>query len=194
MKSLYHQDMYNFQEPIKSYWEFSKPNININTQDLNNIDKSEIVVIGGGYTGLSCALQLSKKFGYEVSVLEAGHIGFGSSGRNGGFLCMGPTKLSLKQLINRYGLEEIKKYYQNQIDGSNFTTELIKEYNIECDIVGNCNYEVAHHPSFTNSIKEHAKELNYYFGIKTQFYSHFLPQYPVHQCKFHPPLKGKFNL
>ena len=96
MKSLYHQDMYNFEEPIQSYWEYTKPIIDIKNQILNFKHKTDIVVIGGGYTGLSCALQLSKKFGFSVSVLEAGHIGFGSSGRNAGFLCMGPTKLSIK--------------------------------------------------------------------------------------------------
>ena len=99
MNSLYHQDMYNFNEPIKSYWEYSKSNIEVKTTEIENNNTTDIAVIGGGYTGLSCALQLAKKFNYKVSVLEAGHFGFGSSGRNGGFLCIGPTKLSIKQLI-----------------------------------------------------------------------------------------------
>ena len=104
--------MYNYNKPINSYWESVKPNIDFQNYKLNSESRSEIVVIGGGYTGLSCALQLSKKYNYDVSVLEAGHIGFGSSGRNAGFVCMNPTKLSLKQLIKRYGLDETKYYFK----------------------------------------------------------------------------------
>ena len=139
---------------------------------LNSNIKSDIVVIGGGYTGLNCALQLSKKFGFDVSVLDAGKkFGFGSSARNGGFVCMGPSKLSIKQLIKRYGLEETQHYYKNQVEGSNFTLQLTKEYNIDCDIVGNVNFEVAHHPSFINSNNEYSNDLNKYFGLKTKLYS-----------------------
>ena len=171
MKSLYHQDMYNFNQPVKSYWESTNPEIKFESEILENDDKFDIVVIGGGYSGLSCSLELAKRFHRNVAVIEAGHIGWGSSARNGGFLCMGPTKLSLSQLIKRYGMNEIKHYYKDQVDGSNFTKQLIKEHSIECDVVGNLNYEVAHHPSFTKSIKEYANDISNYFKIKTKFYS-----------------------
>ena len=172
MNSLYHQDMYNFDFPVNSYWENTKPDIEFTENKLNSHIKSDIVVIGAGYTGLSCALQLSKKFGYDVSVIEAGkNIGFGSSARNGGFVCMGPSKLSINQLIKKYGLKETQHYYKNQIEGSNFTFQLTKEYNIDCDIVGNVNYEVAHHPNYISSNKEYADDLTNYFGLKTKLYS-----------------------
>ena len=113
MNSLYHRDMYNFKNPVNSYWEHTKPQTYFKEKSLNSNIKSDIVVIGGGYTGLNCALQLSKKFGFDVSLVEAGkNIGFGSSARNGGFVCMGPSKLSIKQLINKYGLNETKQYYK----------------------------------------------------------------------------------
>ena len=170
MNSLYHQDMYNFEKPVDSYWEYSKSKIEFNEQTLNSDITSDITVIGGGYTGLSCSLQLSKKFGFDVSLLEAANHGWGSSARNGGFLCIAPTKLSIKKLINIYGLDEVKKFYQSQIDGSNYTIQLIKEHNIDCEMVGNLNIEVAHHPSFIESLKEYSKNLNS-FGIKSKFHS-----------------------
>ena len=43
----------------------------------------DVGVIGGGYTGLSTALHLAER-GYRVGLLEAKHIGWGASGRNGG--------------------------------------------------------------------------------------------------------------
>tara|TARA_B100000686_G_scaffold325377_1_gene381996 strand:- start:19242 stop:20561 length:1320 start_codon:yes stop_codon:yes gene_type:complete len=164
--------MYNFKNPVNSYWENTKPDVNFIQTTIKSDIKSDIVVIGGGYTGLSCALQLSKKFGFEVSLVEAGiKIGYGSSARNAGFLCMGPTKLSTNQLIKKYGLDEVKRYYKDQVDGSNFTVQLAKEYNINCDIVGNLNFEVAHHPSFFDSMKEDSNNLTKYFGIKTKSYT-----------------------
>ncbi|MBV7378801.1 NAD(P)/FAD-dependent oxidoreductase [Maritimibacter dapengensis] len=45
--------------------------------------RADVVVIGGGYTGLSAALHMAQA-GLDVTVLEANRVGFGASGRNGG--------------------------------------------------------------------------------------------------------------
>ncbi|MEC8121137.1 MAG: FAD-dependent oxidoreductase, partial [Pseudomonadota bacterium] len=52
------------------------------------IAKADVAVIGGGLTGISAALTLAEA-GYRVAVFEAGRIGTGGSGRNGGHLCQG---------------------------------------------------------------------------------------------------------
>ncbi|WP_155402837.1 NAD(P)/FAD-dependent oxidoreductase, partial [Ralstonia solanacearum] len=44
---------------------------------------TDVLVIGGGYTGLSTALHLAER-GTGVTVLEANDPGWGASGRNGG--------------------------------------------------------------------------------------------------------------
>ena len=36
------------------------------------------------------------------------------------------------------------------------------------DIVGNVNYEVAHHPNYISSNKEYADDLTNHFGLKTK--------------------------
>src|SRR5260370_42621861 len=43
----------------------------------------EVLVVGGGYTGLSTALHLAEQ-GSSVALLEAQEPGFGAPGRNGG--------------------------------------------------------------------------------------------------------------
>ena len=50
--------------------------------------RADVCVVGAGYTGLSAALHLAEK-GLSVVVLEAHRVGFGASGRNGGWLTGG---------------------------------------------------------------------------------------------------------
>ena len=96
MKNLYHSDIYKFDTPVSSYWEdASSENLNLEklTKDIN----SEIVVIGGGYTGLLCAINLIENHNLDVILVEAGKIGWGASSRNAGFNCLPPSKMSFKK-------------------------------------------------------------------------------------------------
>ena len=52
--------------------------------------RAEVVVIGGGVTGCSCALTLAER-GVRVRLYEAREIAGGASGRNGGFALRGAT-------------------------------------------------------------------------------------------------------
>jgi glycine/D-amino acid oxidase-like deaminating enzyme len=61
---------------------------------------ADVVVIGGGYTGLWAAWHLAEA-GASVAVLEAGRCGHGPSGRNGGFVSS--LALNRPSLAERYG-------------------------------------------------------------------------------------------
>jgi len=63
----------------------------------------DVVVIGGGYAGLSTAMHLAQR-GIGVALLEAREIGFGASGRNGGQVIPG-LKYDPDDLIKMYGAE-----------------------------------------------------------------------------------------
>ena len=156
MNNLYHSDIYKFDTPVSSYWEdTSSENLDLEklTKDIN----SEVVIIGGGYTGLLCAINLIENHNLDVILVEAGKIGWGASSRNAGFNCLPPSKMSFKKMQSIYGREETKKFFRNSVDGSNYTRDIIKEYNIDCDVTGDSNFVVAHHKNKFDQIKEQAE-------------------------------------
>ncbi len=54
---------------------------------LEGLEEADVCIIGGGFTGLWTAYELRRADpGLRVVVLEAEHVGFGASGRNGGWV------------------------------------------------------------------------------------------------------------
>jgi len=73
------------------------------TLPLEGSAQADVLVIGGGYAGLSTALHLAGR-GVDTLLLEAREIGFGGSGRNGGQVIPG-LKYDPDDLIRMYGAE-----------------------------------------------------------------------------------------
>lgn len=73
------------------------------TEPLRESLRADVLVIGGGYAGLSTALHLAER-GIEPVVLEAREVGFGGSGRNGGQVIPG-LKYDPDDMIRMYGPE-----------------------------------------------------------------------------------------
>jgi glycine/D-amino acid oxidase-like deaminating enzyme len=66
--------------PEPYWWEAYRPV----ADELVEVPKAaRVAIVGGGYAGLSTALELAKH-GIDAVVLEAGELGFGASTRNGG--------------------------------------------------------------------------------------------------------------
>ena len=76
---------------------------------LNADIEADVCVVGGGFAGLSAAIELRDR-GYSVVVLEAKHIGWGASGRNGGQIIAG---LACEQSVieKALGLDAAKKVW-----------------------------------------------------------------------------------
>ena len=62
------------------WWEAYKP-VAGDLEDVPN--KARVAIVGAGYAGLSCAIELADA-GIEAVVLEAAELGFGASTRSGG--------------------------------------------------------------------------------------------------------------
>ena len=168
---MYHATMYDDSHPVPSYWEATVESDDGEYRPLDGDEACDVAVIGGGFTGLSCALHLARDFQMDVRVLEAGSMGWGASGRNGGFCCMPATMLSVEQLIHRYGFEETQKFYRMQLDGMQLVRSLGTDENIDFDLQGDGNLEVVHHPSRLAGLTANAETLTRLFGVRTRIYS-----------------------
>ena len=108
--------MYDTSRPVESWWEASAPAWD-GPAPLASDLTTEVAIIGGGYAGLACAIRLAE-LGIGSAVLEAGGIGWGASGRNGGMVGLRPDKLSDNALVRRYGEDEFARYTRAVVDGS----------------------------------------------------------------------------
>jgi len=95
-------------------------------------DKADVVIVGGGYTGLSAALQLLRH-DLSVAIVEQARPGEGASSRNGGMLGSG-HKLSYGAMQKRFGHDTALRILQEGIDSLHFTRELIQREKIECHL------------------------------------------------------------
>jgi glycine/D-amino acid oxidase-like deaminating enzyme len=64
--------------------------------------EADTVIIGGGFTGLSAALELARA-GQRVVLLEAQAVGWGASGRNNGQVIPTLTAAEPDAIVQRYG-------------------------------------------------------------------------------------------
>jgi len=94
--------------------------------------EADVVVIGGGYTGLHAALNAAER-GFSVILLEAGRIGWGASGRNGGQLIPG-WRADAPQLIARYGEGKARLLFGLALEARTYTLERIVRHDIQCDL------------------------------------------------------------
>jgi glycine/D-amino acid oxidase-like deaminating enzyme len=91
-----------------------------------------ICIIGGGFAGLSTAMSLMERGQDGVVLLEAGTVGHGASGRNGGFV-FGGFSLGERELVGAVGVAEARKLYQLTLDAVATIRRRIRQYAIDCD-------------------------------------------------------------
>lgn len=97
--------------------------------------EAEVLIVGGGYAGLGCALSMAERGQTDVVVIEAERFGHGASGRNGGFVFAGYSR-DEQRLIQELGSREAAALWQlTRSRGIELVRRRIAEHAIACDTV-----------------------------------------------------------
>jgi glycine/D-amino acid oxidase-like deaminating enzyme len=134
-------------------------------EPLRGNHTADVVIIGGGYTGLSSAYNILRKFpNKKIVLLEGACCGYGASGRNGGF-CIStdllhdftiknPQLLQDRIDVSFYGLKQIK--------------HMIANHGIDCDLRENGMLNIAFSEKQARKLEKHNEDL-ISIGLKSTF-------------------------
>jgi glycine/D-amino acid oxidase-like deaminating enzyme len=129
------------------------------TSKLEGRTKADVCIVGGGYTGLTSALELARS-GVKVVLLEAQEIGFGGSGRNAGHCTPTFTHYGLPELRKMLGEPWAGRLIKRQTRANDRVLQMISRYGIDCEWQQNGYVMGAHTPSAMPAIEEKAREYN----------------------------------
>ncbi len=138
-----------------SLWDASAVEADYDTPMDGDV-KTDVAIVGGGFTGLSTALHCVEK-GLSAHVIEARHIGFGGSGRNVGLVNAAlwlPPQEVRKKLGDVYGPRFVKEFGS----GPEAVFSLIERHQIRCEATKSGTIHAAHAPSGVLDLEGRAAE------------------------------------
>jgi len=129
--------MWGLQKPQESFEHtesYYAATANEQTQypSLEGEHHTDVVVVGGGFTGVNTALELAER-GYSVTLLEANRLSWGATGRNGGQI-IGGIGHSLEQFEKSIGREGVRAIYDMGVECCDIIRQRVERYEIDCDL------------------------------------------------------------
>jgi gamma-glutamylputrescine oxidase len=125
----------------------------------------DVAIIGSGYTGLSAAYHLGREHGIAAHVLEANRIGWGCSGRNGGFCSIGIGKDDFGDWVRRFGLEAAKRIFEQGREAVRSVQRILDAEKLDVDRSPEGGLELAHRPNRIGEMAARRRELKELFGL-----------------------------
>src|SRR5918992_2716131 len=135
---------------LTSYWlDTAEPAGDFRRNPLPS--EVDVAVVGGGFTGLSAALELAKQ-GASVALLEQHTVGWGASGRNGGMATTG-LAIGFAQAVKRYGERAATTMFLEYNRAIDTIESLVKEHGIDCDFERTGKLTLAYKPAHYEGMK-----------------------------------------
>ena len=168
---------------------------------LDSDIECDIAVVGGGFSGVNTALELSER-GHQVVLLEANRLAWGASGRNGGQVIggLGHDATKFRAAIGDEGVEAI---YRMGVECVDIIRERVARYDIACDLQwGYCDVALKpKHMAWFREVRQEqvekgyqhplilldAEEVREYVGSSSYIGGHYNPSggghlHPINLC------------
>lgn len=120
---------------------------------LDGSTRADVLVVGGGFTGLSAALHLARA-GVDVVLCEAARLGDGASGRNGGQFGTGQRRWP-EEMEDLYGPERARRLFAMAEDAKAGLHETMLREGIEADFRPG-QISLAHRARYVDEFRRHA--------------------------------------
>ncbi|HEY0662480.1 MAG TPA: FAD-binding oxidoreductase [Lysobacter sp.] len=117
-----------------NYYTATVPDQPLGPGPLRGPCSASVCVVGGGFAGLNTALGLAERGVRDVVLLESERVGFGASGRNGGFVFGGFSR-GEDALLRELGRERARRLYAGTTAAVERIRERTQRYGIDCDRV-----------------------------------------------------------
>lgn len=130
MQRIFGAHAYGAAPAARCGWADDVPDTDLQVPALAASLTTDVAIIGAGYTGLSAALHLAQA-GLRVTVLDEHFPGHGASGRNGGFCCLGGSRLSSADIAARHGAQGLADWRRAERVAIDTVAALLAQHGID---------------------------------------------------------------
>lgn len=135
------------------YWRDSVqlPSFDRLTEDQD----ADVVIVGGGITGITAAYLLVKE-GYQVVLLEASNILNGTTGHTTAKITA-QHGLIYDEFIQHFGEDKARQYYEANMDALRFIQQTVTDHDIDCDYTEEDAYIYTNSDRYVDKIHKEAQ-------------------------------------
>ena len=166
LNRIYEAEAYGPLPHENNYWRttFDAPHFPALASDQT----CDIAIIGAGYTGLHAALRLS---GEDVTVLDTHQPGWGASGRNGGFCCLGGAHADDADIAKMFGASDAASWAQTQRASVDHVDQFLQDHSLDVDRHSDGETILAHTPKTFAGLQHEQAWIKDTYGNHAPLYS-----------------------
>jgi len=148
-----------------NYWSTSLSlGVGFSTNEFPH--KTDVLIIGSGYTGMVTALQLRRSH-VDVTLIDQTLIGSEASAKNGGMVLTG-LSVGLSTILDRFGREKMASFFRESLESISCVEKLVYLGKIDCHFNRSGCLQAAYRPRHYEGLKKEQEFLSQYLNYETR--------------------------